>query len=75
MVPVMAVRAARRKGSMISNLGTTMTTPNAVRTRLLEILRRHTRPDDIHLSDHEFITRVLERYLHAREQPLIDPNE
>jgi hypothetical protein len=52
-----------------------MTPPNAVRTRLLEILRRHTRPDDIHLSDHEFITRVLERYLHAREQPLIDPNE
>jgi hypothetical protein len=48
---------------------------HAVRTRLLEILRRHTDPDDIHLSDHEFVTRVFARYQKARAQPLIDPNE
>jgi hypothetical protein len=52
-----------------------MTTPNAVHTRLLEILRRHTQPDDIHLTDHDFIMRVFWRYQEARDQPLIDPNE
>lgn len=44
-------------------------------TRLLHILRRHCRDEDLGATDHEFVTKVWERYLKERGQPLIDPNE
>ncbi len=43
--------------------------------RLLDILRRHIRTEDSELTDRAFALAVLERYLAADAQYLIDPNE
>jgi len=45
------------------------------RMRLGRILYRFTTPEDAKLSDHAMLKAVARRYLKARKQPLIDPNE
>jgi len=48
----------------------------ALRQRLLEILRRHIDPEtDVTLSDDDLVKQVMERYEYWRRQPVIDPNE
>lgn len=47
----------------------------AARMRLQHVLARHTREEDIDLSDDAFIRAVWARYLKEREVPLIDPTE
>jgi hypothetical protein len=43
--------------------------------RLLDILRRHVRQADIHLTDVEFVNAVHRRFVASREDYIIDPNE
>lgn len=43
--------------------------------RIYANLRRFTRPEDLGLSDHDFVMKAFERYKRYREEPLIDPNE
>jgi hypothetical protein len=45
------------------------------RARLLDVLRRHVRVEDIALSDDDFVRTVFKRYAVEREWPLLDPNE
>jgi hypothetical protein len=47
----------------------------AVRVRLGRILFRHTLAEDINLSDHDLVTKTMERHLKGREQALVDPAE
>jgi len=48
---------------------------NTIRGRLMGILRRFVLVEDYDLSDDHLVRTVFDRYLEAREQPLIDPNE
>ena len=43
--------------------------------RLQQIMRRHVRDEDRHLSDDALVRVVFARYEDAYRQPLIDPNE
>ena len=45
------------------------------RERLNAILRRHVRDSDAALTDHQFVKEIARRYLKARKDVLIDPNE
>lgn len=47
----------------------------APRVRLGRLLFRHTRPEDMELTDWEFLKAVQRRCLKAWDRPLIDPNE
>ena len=47
----------------------------AARIRLGRILFWHTRPEDAGLSDHAFVTAVMDRYARHRAGYLVDPNE
>lgn len=43
--------------------------------RLTALLRRFTRPEDMDLSDREFVLKVFERYRRYLEEPIIDVGE
>ena len=43
--------------------------------RLSALLRRFTRPEDILLSDRDFVLRVFERYKSYLAEPIIDVSE
>ena len=45
------------------------------RERLNDILLRHVRESDAGLTDHEFVKEIARRYLKARKDYIIDPNE
>lgn len=47
----------------------------ALQERLVRLLYRHTRDEDMELSDVEFVTALLSRYRQYLDQPLVDPNE
>ena len=46
-----------------------------LRMRLTDILFRHLRLEDDALSDVDLIEQVMRRFLHSRQDALIDPNE
>ena len=46
-----------------------------VRVRLGHVLFRHTRPEDMMLSDHDLVMAVMKRYQQSREEYLTDPSE
>lgn len=48
---------------------------NPEKVRLLRILGRHARKEDMGLSDREFAERLFGRWRAALAEPLIDPNE
>jgi len=49
--------------------------PSLLEERVLRILRRHMREDDMALSDVEFVRTVLARFERERAEPIIDVNE
>ena len=47
----------------------------AIRIRLGRLLFWHTRPEDMSLSDRDFLKAVLKRHDEVMGWPLLDPNE
>lgn len=48
---------------------------HVVRMRLQKLLGWLTEPDDIGLTDREFVRTIFARYQHWNQQPLLDPDE
>ncbi len=48
---------------------------HVVRMRLQKLLGWLTEPDDIVLTDYEFVKTVMRRYQKFSDRPLVDPNE
>ena len=48
---------------------------HVVRMRLQKLLGWLTEPDDISLTDYEFVMAVFKRYQKFSDRPLSDPNE
>lgn len=43
--------------------------------RVLDLLKRFARAEDMALADHEFVRALLKRYAAYREEPIIDVGE
>ena len=52
-----------------------MSSLSMARQRFYEIMRRHVHLEDLQLDDDLLVRTVVNRYLHDRGLPLIDPSE
>jgi len=47
----------------------------ALQERLVRLLYRHTKDEDMELTDAEFVSALLHRYRQYLDAPLVGPNE
>ena len=43
--------------------------------RIKSLLLRHSRPDDLYLTDRDFVQAIIDRWQHDRAAELVDVNE